>query len=329
MKPIYISRPEPKSRARFYIIGGILFFLVALRAMSPLLVENMINHAGSDEKGYAFRVDDVDLKIWRGVVNIAEARVYNAKTDQNFVEAHDLTFNFDPTKIFDDKKIFTVSGKEVDIILSKDFLSEVERVKNEGKNKVKREMYLDKVEAEIGKINVQQQESGGKRTLITLEDTQALFKDLGVGSVNKDTEFEVESKIAGGGNIQLQGKTILEKKETPWVIEGKMEDISSAVIEKLAGNKLPFEVEKANINAEITAHSSGGQISGVLRPHIKDFKLTDKKDETFLKRNIAKVGNYIFDKTKGEDEELSMKLPFTLNENFTLNLPETIDKITK
>lgn len=329
MKPIYISKPEPKNRARLYIIAGIILFLVALRAMTPLLVENYINHAGGDDKGYAFRVDDIDLKIWRGVVTVGEARVYNAKTDQNFVEANDITFNFDPTKIFDDRKVFTVSGREIDIILSKDFASEIERVKNEAKKKTKNEVYLDKVEAEFKTINVQQNEEGGTRTLITLEDTQALLKDFGVGSVNEATEFEVESKIAGGGNIQLQGKTVLEKKETPWIIEGKMEAISSAVIEKLAGDKLPFEVEKANIDAEIAAHSSGGQISGVLEPHIKDFKLVDKKDEGFLKRNLAKVGNYIFEKSKGDDEELSMKLPFTLNENFTLNLPETIDKITR
>lgn len=329
MKTIYISKAEPKSRARLYIIAGIVLFLVALRAMSPLLIENMINHAGSDKYGYTFRVDDIDLKIWRGVVTVGEAKVFNAQTEQNFVEAKDLTFNFDPTKIFDDKKVFSISGKEVDIILSKDLMSEVERVKNQSKEKVKSKMYLDKVEAEIETINVQQNEKEGNRTLITLKDTEALLKDFGVGSVNKETEFEVESKIAGGGNIQLQGKTILEKKDTPWVIEGKMESITSQVIEKLAGDKLPFEVEKANITAEIMAHSSGGQISGVLEPHIKDFKLVDKKDENFLRRNIAKVGNYIFEKSKGKDEELNLKLPFTLNENFTLNLPETIEKVTE
>lgn len=329
MKTIYISRPQSKSRARFYIIAGIVLFLVALRAISPLLIENMINHAGSDRYGYNFRVDDIDLKIWRGVVSVGEARVFNAKTDQNFVEARDLTFNFDPTKIFDNKKIFTVTGKEVDITISKDLVSEVKRVKNEAKDKTKSKIYLDKVEAEIDVINVQQHESDGTRTLITLKDTQALLKDFGIGSVNKDTKFEVESKIAGGGNILLKGKTVLEKHESPWAIEGKMESISSQVIEKLAGDKLPFEVEKANISAEIVAHSSGGQISGVLEPHIKDFKMVDKKDENFIRKNLIKVGNYIFERTKGKDEELDMKLPFTLNENFTLNLPETIDKITK
>lgn len=329
MKTIYIRKPEPKSKSRLYIIGFIVVFLVSLRALSPLLVENMINHAGSDNRGYAFRVDDVDLKLWRGVMTVAEARVYNGKTDQNFVEARDLEFNIDPTKVFDDKKVLSVSGKEVDITLSKDFLNEVERVKNQAKKETKGEMYLDKVEADIETINIQQYEKDGKRTLITLEQTEALLRDFGVGSVNENTEFEVDSKIAGGGNIHLEGKTKLEKKETPWVIEGKMEEISSAVIEKLAGDKLPFEVEKANISAEITAQSNGQEVTGVLAPHIKDFKLSDKKDEGFIKRNLAKLGNYVLEKSKGKDDEIDLKLPFTLNENFTLNLPETIDKVVK
>lgn len=329
MKTIYIRKPEPRSKTRLYIVGFIILFLVSLRAMSPLLVENMINHAGSDEKGYAFRVDDIDLKIWRGEMTIGDVRVYNEKTDQDFVMARDIELNFDPTKIFNNKKVFTVTGKEVDITLSKDFLNEVKRVKNQKKQEVKNDVYLQKVEADIDTINIQQHEKGGTRTLITLKDTEAMLRDFGVGSINENTEFEVKSKIAGGGNIQLEGKTKLEKETTPWVIEGKMEEISSAVIEKLAGDKLPFEVEKANISADIKAHSDGSQVTGVLAPHIKDFKLADDKDQSFIKRNLAKLSNYVVERSKGKDEELNLNLPFTLNENFTLNLPETIEQVVK
>lgn len=329
MKTIYIRKPEPRSKTRLYIIGFIILFLVSLRAMSPLLLENMINHAGSDQKGYAFRVDDIDLKIWRGIMTIGDVRVYNDKTEQNFVLARNLEFNFDPTKLFNDKKVFSITGKEIDITLSKDLFSEVERVKKQNRNRTKKDMYLDKVEADIETINIQQAEKGGKRTLITLKDTEAKLRDIGVGSINENTKFEVKSKIAGGGSIHLAGKTILAEKATPWVINGKMEEISSAVIEKLAGDKLPFEVEKANISADIVAHSDGNQVTGVLAPHIKDFKLSDNKDQSFIKRSLARIGNYVYEHSKNKDEELSMKLPFTLNENFTLNLPETIDQAVK
>lgn len=328
MKTIYIRKPEPRSKSRLYIIGFIVLFLVSLRAMSPLLVENMINHAGSDDKGYSFRVDDIDLKIWRGEMTIGDVKVYNEKTEHNFVEARDVELYFDPTKLFNDKKVFSVSGKEVDIILSKDLFSEVKRVKNQPK-KSRADMYLSKVEADIDTINIQQSDKDGKRTLITLKDTEAKLRDIGVGSINENTKFEVKSHIAGGGNIQLEGKTMPEKDTTPWKIEGKMEEISSAVIEKLAGDKLPFELEKANISADITAHSNGGQVTGVLAPHIKDFKIADDKHQSFIKRNLAKLSNYVYERSKGKDEELNLKLPFTLNENFTLNLPETIDQVVK
>lgn len=329
MKTIYIRKPEPRSKTRLYIIGFIVLFLVSLRAMSPLLVENMINHAGSDEKGYTFRVDDIDLKIWKGEMTIGDVKVYNEKTDQNFVLARDVELSFDPTKIFNNKKAFSVSGKEVDITLSKDLFSEVERVKNQSKNKSKNDLYLSKVEADIDTINIQQSEKGGTRTLITLKDTEADLRDIGVGSINENTKFEVKSKIAGGGNIHLEGKTKPEAQKVPWVIEGKMEEISSAVIEKLAGDKLPFEIEKANISADIKAHSDGSQVTGVLAPHIKDFKLADDKDQSFIKRNLAKLSNYVLERSKGKNDELNMNLPFTLNENFTLNLPETIEQVVK
>lgn len=329
MKTIYVRGPEPKRRTKLYLFLFFILFLIILRALTPLVIENIVNHSGSDSRGYTFRVEDVDLKLLRGEMSVAEFRVFNKATNQNLVEGKDITFNFDPTKIFDDKKMLTIKGKEIDVLISKALFDEVKRVKNEAKESVKGEMYLSKVEAEIDKLNVKQFDNNKPRTLITLEKVESELRDFGVGSINENTEFTMNSKITGGGSIHLEGKTILEKERTPWMIEGRMEQISSGVIEKLAGNKLPFEVEEANIDAGIMAHSNGEQITGVLKPKIKNFKVAENKDNNLIKRGLAKVSNYLFDKTKGKDKELDLDLPFTLNENFTLNLPETIDKVIK
>jgi hypothetical protein len=329
MKTIYIKKAEGRNRTRLYIASSIILFLVTLRALSPIMIENVINHAGSGDNGYAFRVDDIGLKLLKGEVSVGEVKIFSKTTDVNFVEARDLVFDFEPSKLFSDKKTFIMEGKQIDITLSKDLFEEVKRLKTAGKKAPKKEIYLERIEADFDRINIKQKQGKEARTLITLENMEAELKDFGVGSINENTKFDVNSNIAGGGYIHLEGKTSQVQQETPWKIEGKMEEISSKVIEKLAGNKLPFEVEKANIHANISAQSKGGEVTGILQPIIKDFKVAEDKEQSGVKRAVAKVANYVFEKTKGKDDEINLKLPFTLNENFTLNLPDTMDKIIK
>lgn len=328
MKSMYIGRHEKKHSRRSYltIILAFVVLVLLVRVFAPIALREYVNRSGKDEKGYTYKVGDINLKLLKGKVEIEDLNVFHAKSKVTFAEAENLVMDLDWRALFDDKKSIEVKGKEIDITISKDFFEEINRVKNEAKKANKQELYLDKLKGFVETVNFYELKDNKSRNFLTLKNTEAEIRDLGLGSINENTEFKMTSGIAEGGKINLSGKTRLEANATPWEIEGKFSGIPGAVIEKLAGDRLPLDIEKANINASISAQSKGGQVEGVVIPDIKDLKFSDKKDEGFFKRNLAKATNFLFQKADKEFD-FEFKLPFILNQNFTLNIPETINKL--
>lgn len=329
MKQIYIRKADTHHNKLYIFLAALILLFIALRVAAPYVLEAYINTTGTDEKGYRYRVEDIDLKLLKGQVGVRSFNMFKREAGMNFVEARDIVFDMDPLRAFDREKIFSVNVGSVEFVVSKDLFEEVNRVKNEAKEKAPGKLYIQDLKAKIGTINVKQVRDEKAEPIITLKNARAHITDLGVGSRKENTEFALTSLIAEGGQIDLSGKTKLEAENTPWEINGEMKQIPAAVLDKLAGDKLPIEITQANVDASITARSGGGQIEGKIVPEIKEFKLSEDKDEGFIKRNVAKAANFLFDKTKGENQEISLTLPFTLNENFTVDVPDTIQKITQ
>lgn len=327
MKPIYIYKPDTKNNKTIIGILIVLSVLVALAIAAPFFIKSYINKMGADEKGYAYRIGDLDINPFKSQIKVHDIKAYNIKSNVTFAEVSDVKVKFNLIDLLKNEKRLNVSVNELNFIISKDLFEEVNRIKNEAKEKTPTEFYIDEVEAVVGKINIRDFRKDNTRTVLSLEDANIRLIDFGVGSINEKTEFKVTSKIAEGGKLDLSGKTKLEAENTPWVINGELNGINSKVLEKMAGDKLPLEIKQANINSKITATSSGGQIDGYFSPDIKDFKLIEDKDDGFLKRNIAKATNFVMKKTTEGDKELKIEIPFTLNENFTVNIEETINKL--
>ncbi len=301
--------------------------LVVLRVAAPYAVKAYVNQLGADEKGYTFKISDLDLKLLKGKAIVRDLVVFNKKTDVTYVRVNDLELDFDWSELFDDHKNYAATADRADITVSKDFIDEVNRVKNEAKERVPSMIYLDRVTAGIQRINLRELRNGSPRTIVSLRDADVVLRDFGLGSRNVKTSFDLKSKLVGGGSVVMTGKTRLQEKETPWVIDGSLRGITAGVIEKMAGDRLPLKVEQANFDADLVAWSNGGKIFGHILPKIKDVELKDDAEEGFIKRNVAKAANFIFDKAKPEDKPMSLKLPFSLKENLRIDVPGTVEMI--
>lgn len=329
MKTIYINQQKPKKKSFIvWIIAVLIVLALAAKFFISPFLERFINKSGSDEKGYSFRIYDLDLKIFKGEASVKKVVVYNHRNDHSFLDAKDLLVDFDPLKIFSSNKVFSLKADLVNVTISKDFVDEVKRVRNEDKE-TPSDVYIEKLTADVKKMNVRLLQEDKGRTLMTLNNLHTTIKDFGLGKADKVTLVHLTSAIEGGGKIELQGKTKLEKGNTSWTFNGQMKNITPPIIEKLAGQNFPFELEASNFDAAINAHSSGGEIAGEISPKLKELKIKVDKKDGALKRNLAKVSNYITDKLKDDKEDYTLSLPFTLNENFTLDLEDSWNKFKK
>ena len=319
MGAIYIGGQNRKSggsswKIYFYLI---IFFGVigtGLKYAGPTIVERWINQNGANSKGYVYSVRDVELALGEGKMILKDVKVFNKETSAELLEAPSLTLqiNLQDLLMSQDKKIAVVAD-QIDVILSKDFSAEMERIKTASKNQ---DLYLDAVDGKIGKLNIIQQNEDESRTVLELKDVNLKVKEVSLRSINKKTEFSVSSNIAEGGKLNLTGKTNEENGSTPWSIQGSLKQVPSDIFNKMAGDKLPFSFNETNLNAEISAHSDNGKVSGEFSPDITKLNVLVEKPGVPT-QSIKRVLN----------DEVTFSLPFTLKDELRLQYADVFQKL--
>lgn len=323
MRAIYIGSGQARknnnssmTKVYFFLILFLVIVGAALKLSASLIVERWINQNGSGDNSYAFSIRDVEIKFAKGQMVLLDLKVFNPKTSAKIVEAPAMTIKIDwqDLLMYQDKKI-SIDADKVDLILSKDFSSEMKRIQSMSE-KHTNDFYIDVVEAKFAKLNIIEQKEDLSRTVIELNDVVANVKDLSLLSINKKTVFNVSSNLADGGKFQLSGKTIVENGNTPWSIQGSFKQVPTDIFNKMAGDKLPFTFNESRLNADISAHSENGKVIGEISPEIRKVNLLNEKPGVPT-QTIARLLT----------DELTFTLPFTLKEELTLQYQDTFQKL--
>jgi hypothetical protein len=323
MRTIYIGGGQKKKKEgglKWKIYMSLFLFLIllgsVLKVTAPTLVERWINQQGAKAIGYAFSIRDVNVSLVKGRMVLNDLKIFHPKTNTELIEAPQLTLQINWTDLLlsQDKKI-SVYADKVDVILSKDFTSEIERIKAAGEKK-NHDFYLDTVEGKIVKLNIIEHKEDQSRTVLELDDVNVKVKEVSLLSINKKTEFSVSSNIAHGGKLNLSGKTSEIDGSTPWSIHGTLKQIRADMFNKITGDKLPFTFNESTLNAELSAHSDHGKVIGEISPDIKRLNLVDEKPG-IPTQTIARALS----------DELTFTLPFTLKDDLTLEYEDTYRKL--
>lgn len=322
MKNLYIGSQSYKKntgtnwKLYFYLI---LFFTIlgfTLKLTGSMIVEKWINGKGADANGYAFTVREVGISLGRGQLDLKDVKVFNKKTETEILEAPDMTIQLSLSDlIMSQEKRISVDADKVDLILSKDLTSEIERIKADKKSEGNN-FYLDLVEGKIAKLNIIEKKEGQSRTVLELNDVNLKVKDSSLLSINNKTEFSINSKIADGGNFNLTGKTSVVEGNSLWSIKGTLKQVQSDIFNKIAGNKLPFAFNESRLNADITAESNNGKVEGEISPEIRKLNLVNEKPGVPA-QIIARILT----------DELTFSLPFTLEDVLKLEYVDTFTRL--
>lgn len=330
MKSIYISGPA-KKKGHFMKVFWALILLVILlgimRVASPHILRNFVNKAGADDRGYTYRIADLDFKLLKGEFNIKDLKVFHKSSSVNIAAANHLQVNVDWREIFQGNKIYEIHSDVIDVFLSTHLIDEIKRIKGQAKQSVAQDVYLNKITAKVDRFNLKELENEDIRTVLSLTELEATVKDIGLGKVYDKSDFSLKSKIAEGGTFDLTGNTQKQDGSISWVVKGSLDNIPSTVFEKMAGDKYAIDLAKTNVDAVILAKSEEGIIEGELSSRIEDFKFSESKRQGLIKRGLAKITNALLMEKIDEDGSLKLNIPFTLKENLSLDVPETLRKL--
>jgi hypothetical protein len=323
MRAIYIgggqrSKKNDGTSWKIYMFLFLFFAIIGsgLKLTAPMIVEEWINRNGAGASGYAFSIRDVDLSLSKGEMVLKDVKIFNPKSSTELVEVPNLTVHLSLSDLilYQDKKLSIIADK-VDLIISKNFSSEIQRIQAVGE-KHKKDFYLDSVEGKIVKLNIIEKKESISRTMLELNDVNVKVKEVGLLSTNKKSEFTITSNVAAGGKLSLTGKISEENGSTPWSIHGSLKQVTADIFNKVAGDKLPFSFNQSSIDAEIVAHSEHGKVSGEISPDIKRLNLIDERPG-IPTQTIARALT----------DELTFVLPFTLKDALTLEYADTYRRL--
>lgn len=305
-----------KWKIYFFLILVLAITGMTLKVAAPTIVEEWMNRNGAGKSGYAYSIRDVDIKFEKGQLILKDVKVFNPNTETKLLEVPELTVQLDVLEILQtrENKVSLLADK-VDLILSKDLTSEIERIKTSG-DKNDEDLYLDAVVGKIGQLNIIEKKEDLSRTVIELKDVNIKVKEVSLRSINKKTEFSITSKITDGGKLNLTGKTSASNGNTPWSINGALKQVPADIFNKMAGDKLPFAFNEPTLNADITAVSEDGNVSGEISPEVRKLNVLVEKPG-IPTQSIARLLN----------EELTFTLPFTLNDRLTLQYADTYQEL--
>lgn len=322
MKAIYIGGSKPSNKGgsswKIYLVLFLFLAIVggALKMTGTMIAEKWINRMGSGATGYAFSIRDVDISLGQGKLSLNDVKVFNPKTSTELLEVPKLTIQLNVLDCLRNReKKFSVYADRVDVIISRDFSSELERIKA-APAKEKNDLYLDLVEGKFARLTIVEKKADKSRTVLELTDVDLKVKEVSLLSINKKTEFSISSNVSDGGKLLLTGKTTEENGLTPWTIRGSLKEVRADIFNKIAGDKLPFSFFEVTLNAGIRAHSEQGEVKGEISPDIKRLNLHENSPGV-PDRAIARALN----------EELTFTLPFTLKDEFTLDYVDSYKKL--
>lgn len=318
MRTLYIGgQSGKKSSGISWKIYMFLFLLIAfvattLKFTGSILVERWINKRGADPDKYAFSVRDVELSISRGQMILSDVKVINPQNSVKLIEVPSLTVKMSLFDLISQSKNLIVEADQVDLLLSKDFTSELERIQALNT----KDLYLDSIEGKIGQLNIIEKKEDQSRTILGLQEVMIKVKEVGLLSINKNTEFNLNSTISSGGKFNLTGKAVLERGLASWSLKGAMKQVPADIFNKIAGDKLPFAFTESTLNADFTAKSEDGKVSGEIVPDIKRLNLIDERPGVPT-QTIARALT----------EDLTFSLPFTLKEELSLHYENTFRRL--
>ena len=322
MGTIYIGGGQTKKsggwkwKLSLFLILFLALTGTILKFTGPMIVEKWINEKGADARGFAYSIRDAAISLGKGQLILTDVKVFNPTTNSEILEAPELTINLNwEDLVISQEKKLSIDAEKVDLILSKDFSSEIERIKATD-TKSGKDTYLDSVNGKIGQLNIIEKKDAESRTVVELKDVDVKVKEIALGSINKKTEFSVSSNVADGGKLNLTGKTREENGQTPWSINGSLKDVRADLLNRIAGDKLPFEFNEPILNAVISAQSEQGKISGEISPEVTRVHLVEERagiPTQSIKRILT--------------DELTFSLPFTLKDELTMQYEDTYQKL--
>lgn len=315
------GKPVRRKRTFRYILGGFIILLIAFRLYLPTIVLHFVNRKLAEIHGYKGHVDDVDLHLIAGSYSIKGIRL--DKTGGNipipFFSASRINFSLQWKALFHgafvgkiiayDPSLNYVKGPTeatTQTSIDKDWTQVVDELMP---------LRINRFEILHGDVHFRDYHSDPKVN-IYLNNVHILAENLtNVRNKNELLPARVSASAGSyGGTAELFMRIDPLNANPTFDMNVEMKDFDLTGFNNYLKAYARFDVQKGTISFYSEAAARDGQITGYVKPIIKDVKVVDwkKEQDPFLQKLWeSAVGATAFIFKNHQKDQLASKIDFS------------------
>lgn len=332
------KRKKAKSHILLMILAFFILCFVAIRFLIPTMMVTLANRQLAKESPYfAFHIDDIDLKIFRGQYVVEGITGKIKATGENFLKVESVTANVPWKEIFNGLIVTDVLVNRFHVAASQNLLDqaklEMARLKKEYPPKEKKEEKESKFRLRSFTVNDSDvlihdfmSFKGKEQQKVTNIKVKAM--NLTPTAAQPETTFKVGANVFGPSPLIVDGKALLKKTPPEWDANIQLKEFDLSTINPFLREKLQAYIQKGKLDNYVEVKSTAGVIEGYEKPFVSKLKMETPKGGFKFKGAAAKTGGNLVKLllTDSEAKTLATKVPFTYKDKLEY---EIIPALTK
>lgn len=325
-------KPKPFYKKKKIIIPVVILAVLigVSTALEPIILKR-INKELAFSEVMDFKVNDLDIEVFRGAVALEDIRAKLKSKNDDFLNVGEVFVSVSWSEIFRGRLLVDVNIDRLGLKFSNDLLGAFKTVKQEFDQKLKDEGLDDKDDEkdEKDKEKVRVATLSLTNSSVTLADfpqlkpgesphlsqIEAHVKNLTPIVKAPISKFDFKAVLLDAGKITSKGQAELLEKPYKWSVDGQINQFDMTAANTFLKDKVPLTFTKGKLDAFAEAKSEGDTIKGYVKPFLGNVDVI-KNEEDFkgakhwLIELIAAVGNLGL---RSEDEKnVATKVPFEI-----------------
>lgn len=278
-------------KKRYWIPLVLIGLLIIFRLLLPVIVKNYVNQVLADIPGYYGQVADIDISLWRGayVINGLYLNKVDANSEVPFLDFEKTDISVDWGALFKGKVVSEIKMTRPQLIYVFEDQQKDEAADPELEDWSK--ALTDLVPIDINHLEI----VDGKAAFVQLTANPNI--DLNLNEINLNATNlrnvvrqgrELPSNIKatavsiGGGGFTLDGQMDLVKQIPDMDVSFSLENASVTAFNDFTKHYAGIDFAEGNFNIFSEIAIADGHLTGYLKPLLKDSKLINAEQDSFL-----------------------------------------------
>lgn len=300
-------------KTTYKVIIVVVVILIGVRLYLPTLVKNYVNKSLAEIPEYTGSIADIDLHLFRGayVIDSLTIEKEGGKVPVPFVSADRIDLSVEWRALFKGAivgEIYLINPK-LNFVASKDTTKQQDGEDVDWTKPIKDLMpiQVNIFVVENGTVHYSNFESDPQVDLY-IEDIQMEATNLSNAEYDKDTlpaSLDITATSLGGGKLAVKGGLNLIKKVPDADLELAFEEVDITALNDFLKAYANLDAERGVFNLYSEIVINDGNLSGYVKPIIRDLKLVDldEEKESFWKKAWETVAGGIAELFENQPED--------------------------